>query len=100
MSLILLAVGVPNKEITKLTGLCDKSVRVLKKQAETGELESLFLVSGGGRKSKLKDLESAISEAVEQDNYHSRQQIADMILEKYGIKISVWTVGKLLKKRD
>ena len=98
MSLILLAIGVPNKEITRLTGLCDKSVRVLKKQAEKGELENLFVVSGGGRKRKLKDVESAIVEEIEQNNYHSRQQIADMILGKHGIKVSLPAVGRLLKK--
>ena len=94
----MLAVGVPNKEITKLTGLCDKSVRVLKKKIETGEVENLLSVGGGGRKRKLKDLESAIVGEIERNNYHSRQQIADMILEKYGIKVSLPVVGRLLKK--
>jgi len=99
ISLILLAIGVSNQQITEITGVCDRSVRALKKKAETEEIESLFIVKGGGRKSKLKDVESAIAEEIEKNNYHSRQQIADMILEKYGIKVSLPVVGKMLKKK-
>jgi len=81
-----------------LTGLCDRSVRALKKSLESGEIDSLFHVGGGGRKSKLKDIESSIIEEIEKNDYHSRQQIADMIEEKYGMKISLPVIGKLLKK--
>ena len=98
VSMILISAGVPNKRVTELTGLCDRSVRGLKKSLESGEMESLFHVGGGGRKSKLKDIESSIIEEIERNDYHSRQQIADMILEKYGVKISLPVIGKLLKK--
>ena len=98
MSLILIAVGVPNSRITELTGLCDRSIRTLKKEIETGDMDNLFDVDGGGRKSKLQDYEGAIVEEIEKNNYHSRQQIADMILEKYGIKVSLPAIGRLLKK--
>jgi len=98
MSLILIAVGVPNARITELTGYCDRSIRSLQKAIETGETGSLFTVSGGGRKCKLQDVESAIVEELENNNYHSRQQIADMIQEKYGIKVSLPAIGRLLKK--
>ena len=98
ISLILLAAGMPNKQIAELTGFCERSVRDLKKRVEREEIESLFVVKGGGRKRKLKDVESAIAEEIEQNNYHSRQQVADMILEKYGIKVSLPAVGRLLKK--
>lgn len=99
-SLILIAADVPNVRITELTGLCDRSVRSLKKAVGTGEIESLFTVGGGGRKPKLaKDVEESIVEEIENNNYHSRQQIADMILEKYNIKVSLPAVGRLLKKR-
>jgi len=97
MSMVLLALGVENNQITELTGLCDRSVRALKKRVETGEIESLFAVNGGGRKRKLKDVESAIVEEIEKNDYHSRQQIADMILEKYGIKVTLPVIGRLLK---
>jgi len=98
VSMILLSVGIPPKRVTELTGLCDRSVRALKKELETGQIESLFHVGGGGRKSKLKDVESAVIEEIEKNDYHSRQQIADMILEKHGIKVSLPVIGKLLKK--
>ena len=98
VSMVLLAVGVPNKKVTELTGLCDKSVRVLKKSLEGGDIDKQFHVGGGGRKSKLGDVESEVVAEIERNDYHNRQQIADMILEKHGIKVSLPVVGKLLKK--
>jgi transposase len=53
---------------------------------------------GIGRPGKAKDIESAISEELEKNNYHTRQQVADMIYEKIGISMSVSAIGKLLKK--
>ena len=98
VSMILISVGIPNKRVTELTGLCDRSVRALKKSLERGEIDSLFHVGGGGRKSKLKEIENSIIEEIERNDYHSRQQIADMIMEKYGVKVSLPVIGKLLKK--
>jgi transposase len=100
VSLLLIAFGVPNERITELTGLCDRSIRTLKKEIETGEMDNLFIVGGGGRKSKLQDVESAIVEEIEKNNYHSRQQIADMVYEKFGIKVSLPAIGRLLKKTE
>ena len=37
-------------------------------------------------------------EELSNNNYHSHQQIADMIQEKYGIKVSLPAIGRLLKK--
>ena len=100
VSLVLIAVGVQNTRITELTGLCDKSVRTLKKEAASGKIDSLFNVGGGGRKNKLHELESDIIEEIETNNYHSRQQIVDMIYEKYGIKTSISAVSRLIKKNE
>jgi transposase len=99
LSMVLIAVGVHNHLVTELTGLCDKSVRTLKKAIDSGETDSLFRVGGGGRKRKLKDIEESIIEDIKNGNYHSQQQIADMIFENYGIKVSLPAVGRLLKKR-
>jgi len=98
ISLILITMEVPDKRITEITGLCNKSVRELKKAIKKGEVDSQFKVGGGGRKPKLKDVEEAVIEEINTNNYHSRRQIADMIEEKYSIKISVNSVGRLLKK--
>jgi transposase len=101
VSLLMLSFGVPHQEITELTGLCDRSVRELKKRAKNGELESLFVLrSGSGRPGKLRDVESLIVAEIDKNNYHSRQEIADMILEKYKIKISLPAIGRLLKKNE
>jgi transposase len=98
LSLVLIAIGLPNTRITELTGLCDRSIRSLRKLIKAGETGALFSVGGGGRKCKLKDIENEIIKEIESNNYHSRQQIADMIQERYGIKVSLPAIGKLLKK--
>jgi transposase len=98
MSMMLLATGFHKNRITELTGMCDKSVRTLKKALELGEIDGLFHVGGGGQKRKLADVETSIIKEVTENEYHSQQQIADMVHEKFGIKVSAITIGRLLKK--
>ena len=100
MGMVLISVGVPNSHVSELTGLCDKSVRTLKTKLESGEINELFHVSGGGRKRKLEDVEKAIINEVNNNNYHTQQQIADMVHEKFGIKVSANTIKRLLKKTE
>ena len=98
-AMILIAAGVSDERVTGLTGLCDRSVRALRKALREGEpLQLLSIKKGSGRKSRTADVESQIFEELEKNNYHTRQQVADMIEEKFHIKISVSAVGKLLKK--
>ena len=98
LSMVLIAVNVSDNFITELTGLCGQSVRTLRKTLIDGDIDSLFRVGGGGRKRKLVDVEEAIIEEINKNNYHSHQQIADMISEKYGIKVSLPVISRLLKK--
>lgn len=96
--IILLAVGVPNEKIAEMTGFCDKTVKSVQKRLNEGDINGLFKVGGGGRKSKTADVEKAIVDEINNNQYHSRQEIADMIYEKHGITLSVNAVGELLKK--
>jgi len=99
ISALLLVAGTRSADITRLTGLCERSVRDLKNQLVAGNTDSLFETkSGRGRKSKLKDVESQIIEEIESGNYQTLQQIADMIQEKFDIKTSIMAVSRLLKK--
>jgi DeoR/GlpR family transcriptional regulator of sugar metabolism len=98
VSMILIVVGTPDARVTELTGLCDRSVRTLRKKLEDNETEGIFQVHGGGGKSKLVDFESAIIEEIETGNYTNRQQIADMINEKHGVTVSLNTISNFLKK--
>ena len=98
-SMILIAADVPDARVTEMTGLCDRSVRTLRKKFEDGNTDDIFLVkSGGNVKSKVSCHEAAIIEEIETGNYSNRQQIIDMIYEKYDIKISLSAVSNLLKK--
>ena len=58
----------------------------------------MFHVAGGGRKRKLAGIEGAIVDAINNGTFHSHQQIADMIQEKHGVKVSLPVIGRLLKK--
>jgi transposase len=98
VSIILISVGIPDAHVTELTGLCDRSVRTLRKKLEDNETDGIFQVRGGGGKSKLVDFESAIIEEIETGNYSNRQQIADMIHERHGVKVSLNTISNFLKK--
>ena len=70
VAMILLTADVPVPRVAELSGLCERSVRELKR---------------------------AIAE-VERGDYHTRQQIADMIEDKFQVKVSVTAVARLLKK--
>jgi transposase len=97
--LLLIAVGIPNDRITESTGMSDRSIWNIKKAIHSGDIDGLFSTArGGGRPGKAKGIENAIVEELEKNNYHTRQQVADMIMEKFGISMSVSAVGKQLKK--
>ena len=99
VSLVLIAAGIPNARIIEATSLSDRSIWMLKKAVKDGNTNALFVVGhGSGRVGKARGFESAIVAELEKNNYHTRQQVADMILEKFDIKMSVSAVGKLLKK--
>ena len=69
----------------------------MKKSIETGELDSLFHVSGGGQKGKLSNVETEIINEINQNKYHSQQEIADMVFEKFGLKVTQPTISRFLK---
>jgi formylmethanofuran dehydrogenase subunit B len=88
VSIVLIVAGVSNDRVTELTGLCDRSVRELRKKIKDGNADNvLFHVGGGGSKGKLKDIEGLIIERIENNNYHTQQEIADMVYDEYGIRV-------------
>jgi transposase len=96
--IILLSVGTPNEQVVQKTGFCSKTVKSIQRKLIEGNIDDLLKIGGGGRKSKIADVEKEIIDEINTNQYHSRQQISDMILEKYGIKLSVNAVGEMLKK--
>jgi transposase len=99
VSIVLIVAGIPNDRVTELAGLCDRSVRELRKKIKEGNAgDGLFHVGGGGCKGKLKDIEGLIIEKIETNNYHTQQEIADMVYNEYGIKVHRTVAGELLKK--
>ena len=79
LSMLLLSLGVSKRRVSEMTGLCIRSVYILKKEMQTGEIEDLFKIRSGGKKRKLQDIEEAIIEEIEKKDYHTQQQIADMV---------------------
>lgn len=97
---ILIAAGMPVSRIAGLVGLSDRSVQSAGRAVRDGSISSVLVrKKASGRKSKTADVEAQILAELENGNYHTRQQIADMIEEKFQITISLSAVGRLLKKR-
>lgn len=101
VAIILIAAGIPVPRVTELSGLCDRSTRGLVKSLREGDATGLLAIKrGSGQGSKTSGIEDEIIAEIERNNYHTRQQIADMIQEKFHVQVSVWTVGRLLKKTE
>ena len=98
VSIILLAAGMERSQVAQMTGFCDKTVKMVQTRLNNGDIKDLLKIGGGGRKSKTVDVEEKIINEIDTNQYHSRQQIADMIFEKHGIKLSITSIGNLLKK--
>ena len=99
VAMLLLAAGLPVQRVTALTGLCDRSTRGLLKAMQQEDVAALLTrKSGSGQKRKTAGLEAEILAEISSNNYHTRQQIADMVKEKFNVQISASTVGRLLKK--
>ncbi len=99
VAIILLAIGVPVKTAAGLTGLSERSLWTLHKKLSVLDVSEIMVFHyGGGRPTKASGLEKQILAEIEAGNYHTRQEIADMALEKFHIKMSRTSVGRLLKK--
>lgn len=86
VAMVLLATGIPVSRVTELTGLCDRSARNLLKSIQQNKIEALFAIKrGSGQKSKTFGIEAQIIAEIEKNNYHTHQQIADMIKEKFHV---------------
>ena len=100
IGMVLLSVGVADVKVVELTGMRDRSVRDLRKKLRDGaDDKELFGVSGnGGRKRKLMEIESLVADNIESNDYHTQQEIADMISKEHDIRVHRSTVSRMLKK--
>ena len=98
LSLVLIAAGLDNKNIHRLTGYGDSTIRKLRSDMRKKSISELLVIRGGGRKTKSDGIENDILNELEKGNYHTQQQIADMVKEKFNVTMSVSAVSRLLKK--
>jgi len=96
VAIILLAVGIPVKTAIGLSGC----LWVFHKQLSESDVSEIMVFHYGSRRpEKAAGLEEQILSEIEANHYHTRQEIADMIFEKFHAKISRTFVGRFLKKR-
>lgn len=82
----------------ELVGLSERSLWSLKKNMkESPVAELMVLKRGNGRKRKTAGIVDQILAELESNNYHTRQEIVDMIEETLHVHVSRSTVGRLLK---
>lgn len=79
-------------------GYGDSTIRKLRSDMRKKSISELLVIRGGGRKTKSDGIENDILNELEKGNYHTQQQIADMVKEKFNVTMSVSAVGRLLKK--
>ena len=97
--LFFIIADLPTKRICVLTGVSDRTVRKIKNEMESQPLYMLLSIKkGSGRKGDLVNVEDKIKEELNTNNYSSLQQIADMIWEKFKIRIRLSAVCAFLKK--
>ena len=102
ISMLLIAFGFSNKIIASLTGSCVRTVRNLRKKMLTdfrhNFSELLKIKSGSGRKNSVpKEIQQAIVEEVDKNNYSTLKQIAYMVKRQFGIVVSEKILGRILK---
>ena len=99
-SSLLIAAGLGNEDVTRLTGLCIRSVHALRKQMEEQEATAdIFNIKpGSGRKRKTEEVEDKVFAELDKGGYHTNRQVAEMLGEKFGIKASVNLASRLVKR--
>ena len=60
LSLVLIAAGIDNKNINRLTGYGESTIRKLKSDMRKKSLSEILTIRGGGRKAKSADVEKEI----------------------------------------
>jgi transposase len=98
--IILLCVDIPIDRIIELTGLGEQTIRKLKTLISHGKTAIAFVTGFHrcGRHGKAKGFVGAIIDEIESGIYLTLQQIADMISEKFNIKMSIYAVWRLIRK--
>ena len=96
LSLVLIAAGLDNQNIHRLTGYDDSTIRKLRSDMRKKSISELLVIRGGGRKAKSDGKENDILNELEKGNYHTHQQIADMVKEKFNVTMSVSAVSRLI----
>ena len=96
--LILLCAGVPIWTIAELSTFCTKTVYKIQKAAREGRFSDIFTINGGGRPSKLGDIADKVLDVLEKENFHTYQEVTDMIHDRFGVSVSVSAVHRFLKK--
>ena len=96
---ILIAIGMPVSEIAEFVGVSERGVQSTGRAVRDCSISSVLVhKKTSGRKSKTADVEEQILAELENGDYHTRQQIADMLKEKFQITVSLSAVGRFLKK--
>lgn len=101
VAMLYILADVPVQRICILTGLHEDSIYALKKKMQnaTDLLSLLSIKSGSGRPRNLSsNMAEAIKKELRSKNYHCRQQIVDMILETFGIHISLSAISTYLRE--
>ena len=96
--LMMTVCGLSNLNIKNLLPISYSTILKYVKIIKFRSIKEFLTIKGGGRKGTLEAIEQDVLDMIDSHNFHTRQQIADMIEEKFDIKTTRYTVGRFLKK--
>lgn len=97
--LILLVASIRPARISKMVNVSLPTIRKINKMKDSGNIDSSFFVlKTRGRKSNGANLEQAITDELEKNNYFSIKHFIAMVKNKFGIKFSLTGAGRFLKQ--
>lgn len=100
VSIVLIAVNIPVPTIEELSVASKRSLWTLHKSIKESTVAQLMETKPGrGREGKLDCIEAEIIEELETNNYHTYQEVVDMIEDQHNVQVSRSAVGRFLKKK-
>ena len=96
----LIAAGLKNEEVMRLTGLCIRSVQTLRKLMKESEANSEIFKHkpGSGRKRKTEGIEEEVFAVLDKEEFENYQQVVDMLKEKFGIVATRQLASRLVSR--
>jgi transposase len=94
---VALCMGATVQEAAEFSGVCVKSAQKYLRILESGIATPLLLIAPRGKISKLNSVRSEIETALDNGHFGTLRMIVTMLLQQYGVKVSISRLAAFLK---